>query len=95
MLRQQGVKVKVYDPIAMNKARAMLKKSVTFCKNAYDVAKDCDCLVIATEWSEFKELDLKKIKKLMKQHVIVDGRNIYDPVEVKKLGFTYMGMGRR
>ena len=95
MLREQGVKVKVYDPIAMDKAKSILKKSVTFCKDAYDAAKGSDCLIIATEWSEFKELDLRKIKKLMKQHVIVDGRNIYDPAEVKKSGFTYMGMGRK
>jgi len=95
MLIDQGVKVKVYDPISMAKARPILKKSVKFCKDAYDAAKESDCLVIATEWSEFKELDLKKIKKLMRQCVIVDGRNIYDPAEVRKLGFTYAGMGRR
>lgn len=95
MLRQQGVKIKVYDPISMVKAKPILKTGVKFCKDAYEVARDCDCLVIATEWTEFKELDLKKIKKIMRQSVIVDGRNIYDPAEVKKLGFTYVGMGRR
>ena len=68
---------------------------VKFCKDAYDVAKDCDCLVIATEWNEFKELDLKRVKKLMRQPVIIDGRNIYDPAAVKALGFKYSGMGRR
>jgi UDPglucose 6-dehydrogenase len=51
--------------------------------------------VIATEWNEFKELDFKKLKKLMRQPVIVDGRNIYDPEEIKRLGFRYVGMGRR
>jgi UDPglucose 6-dehydrogenase len=94
-LTKQGVKVKTYDPAAMDKAKAILKKGVKFCKDAYDVARDCDCLVIATEWNEFKELDLKKIKKLMRQPVIIDGRNIYNPAEVKKLGFTYAGIGRR
>lgn len=95
MLLRQGVKVKVYDPISMAKARPILKRSVKFCKDAYDTAKDSDCLIIATEWSEFKELDLKKVKKLMRQCVIVDGRNIYDPAQVRKLGFTYVGMGRK
>ena len=95
MLLEEGAKVKVYDPISMAKARPILGSRVKFCKDAYDAAKDSDCLVIATEWSEFKELDLKRIKKLMRQSVIVDGRNIYDPAEVRKLGFTYAGMGRR
>jgi UDPglucose 6-dehydrogenase len=95
MLIEQGVKVKVYDPISMIKAKPVLGKRVKFCKDAYDAARGSDCLVIATEWSEFKELDLKKIKNLMRQGTIVDGRNIYDPDQVRKLGFTYAGMGRR
>lgn len=94
-LLAQGVKVKAYDPISIDKARPILGKRVKFCKDAYDVARDSDCLVIATEWSEFKELDLKKIKKIMKQPAIVDGRNIYDPGCARKLGFTYVGMGRK
>jgi len=95
LLTEHGVKVKAYDPAAMVKAKAILKKGVRFCKDAYEAARDSDCLVITTEWNEFKELDLKKIKKLMRQPVIVDGRNIYNPAEVKKLGFTYAGIGRR
>ena len=95
MLRKEGVKIKVYDPAAMAKAKGFLGKDVLFCENAYDVAKNSDCLVLATEWNEFKELDFKKIKKLMRQPVVVDGRNIYDPSEIKKLGFKYVGVGRR
>jgi len=95
MLIAQGVKVKAYDPAAMGKARKVLKGRIAFCGNAYDTAKNSDCLVLATEWNEFKELDFKKIKKLMRQPVIVDGRNIYDPAEMRKLGFKYVGMGRR
>ncbi len=94
MLESEGAKIKVYDPEAMPKASKILKKSIEFCKDPYDVAKSSDCLVIVTEWNEFKELDLKKIKKLMRQPVIVDGRNIYEPAEIKKLGFRYAGMGR-
>lgn len=95
MLLKQGVKIKAYDPKAMSKVKKILKGNIEFCKDAYSVARDSDCLVVATEWNEFKELDFKRIKKLMKQPVIVDGRNIYDPVEMKKLGFRYAGIGRR
>lgn len=96
MLRKEGVKIKAYDPAAMEKAKKALgKEGIEFCKDAYAVTKNSDCLVVATEWNEFKELDFRKIKKLMKQPVIVDGRNIYDPAEMKRLGFRYIGMGRR
>lgn len=98
MLHKEGAKIKVYDPAAMSKAKTELSefaRSVEFCKDAYAVAKNSDCLVVVTEWNEFKELDFKKLKKIMRQPVIVDGRNIYDPKEVKKMGFRYVGMGRR
>jgi UDPglucose 6-dehydrogenase len=94
MLKSEGVHVKVFDPVSMDKARKVLGKGVIFCKDAYQAAKDSDCLLIATEWSEFKELDFKRIKKLMRQPIIVDGRNIYDPKEMKGLGFKYVGIGR-
>ena len=95
ILRQHGAKIKVYDPEAMDKAKLILKKTVKFCRDAYEVAKDSDCLLLVTEWNEFKDLDFKRIKKIMRQSVIVDGRNIYNPAEMKKLGFTYAGIGRR
>ena len=93
-LLTEGVRVKAYDPVAMTKAKERLKNNVKFCKDPYETAKNSDCLVVATEWNEFKELDFKKIKKLMRQPIIVDGRNIYDPKEMKKLGFKYIGIGR-
>lgn len=94
LLVSEGVKVQAFDPHAMKKARDVLKKGVTFCKDSYSAAKGADCLVIMTEWSEFRELDFKRIKRLMKQPLIVDGRNIYDPKKMKRLGFKYIGMGR-
>lgn len=94
MLRNEGVHVKVFDPVAMGKARDALGEGVKFCKDAYETAKDSDCLLVVTEWNEFKKLDFKRIKKLMRQPIIVDGRNIYDPKEMKKLGFKYVGIGR-
>ena len=63
-------------------------------KDAYDVARGADCLAILTEWNEFKELDFRRLKKLLKQPLIVDGRNIYDPKRMRKLGFRYVGIGR-
>ncbi len=92
-LRAQGAKIKAFDPHAMPKARKILK-GVEFCKDAYAVAKGSDCLAILTEWDEFKELDFAKIKKMLNQPVIVDGRNLYDPKRMKSLGFRYTSMGR-
>ncbi|MEW6608272.1 MAG: UDP-glucose/GDP-mannose dehydrogenase family protein [bacterium] len=93
MLQGQGVFIKAFDPVAMEKAKPLLK-NVTFCKDPYEVAEESDCLVIMTEWNEFKELDLIKIKEKMSNPVIIDGRNIYDPAKMKELGFVYHGIGR-
>lgn len=91
-LRQEGAKIKVYDPKAMEKAKKILK-NVLFCENPYQAASNADCLVVATEWNEFKELDFEKLKKALKRALIVDARNIYDFRLLKKLGFTYVGIG--
>jgi UDPglucose 6-dehydrogenase len=88
-----GAKIKAYDPVAIKNAKKIIKK-VVFTQNPYQAAKDSHLLVIVTEWNEFKDLDLKKIKKLMKTPIIVDGRNIYEPATLKKLGFVYQGIGR-
>ncbi|MEW6619791.1 MAG: UDP-glucose/GDP-mannose dehydrogenase family protein [bacterium] len=93
MLQGQGAFIKAFDPVAMEKAKPLLK-NVTFCKDSYEVAEESDCLVIMTEWNEFKELDLIKIKEKMSNPVIIDGRNIYDPAKMKELGFVYHGIGR-
>jgi len=93
VLKEEKVKIRAFDPQAMDKAGEMVS-GVKFCKDAYTVAKHSDCLVIITEWNEFKELDFKKIKKLLKQPLIIDGRNIYDPAKLKSLGFKYVGIGR-
>jgi len=92
-LIQEGAKIKVYDPQSMEKARKILK-NVVFCKDAYQAALGADCLILATEWNEFKELDFMRLKKKLKRALIVDGRNIYDPKRLRDLGFTYIGVGR-
>jgi UDPglucose 6-dehydrogenase len=94
-LKEEGARLKVYDPAAMGKAQKLLNGRVKFCKSPYDACRSSDCLLVITEWSEFMELDFKKIKKLMSRPLVIDGRNIYDPVIMKKMGFTYLGVGRR
>lgn len=92
-LKREKALVKVFDPVAMAGARKRIK-DVTFCRDAYQTSKGCDALLIITEWNEFRNLDLSRINKLMKKPVIIDGRNIYNPGEMKKLGFIYTGVGR-
>ncbi len=92
-LQAQGAKIKAFDPHAMPKAKALLK-DVMFCKDSYSVCRGSDCLAILTEWEDFRKMDLKKVKSLLNQPVIVDGRNIYDPKEMRALGFRYFSMGR-
>jgi UDPglucose 6-dehydrogenase len=92
-LQYEGVKIKAYDPQAMENASLVLQ-DVDFCQDPYQVAEESDALIIATEWDEFKNLDLLKVKSLLKQPVIIDGRNIFDPAEMRRLGFIYQGVGR-
>jgi len=92
-LKEEGAHIKAYDPKAMENAKTVFS-DIEYCQNAYEVAKGSDALVIITEWAEFKSLDLQKVKSLMKHPVIIDGRNIYEPAEMKQLGFLYRGVGR-
>lgn len=92
-LQSEGANIRVYDPSAGEKAKEVLS-NVKFCSDSYDVSKGCDCLLVITEWDEFKELDFSRIKKLLKRPLIIDGRNIYEPGSLEKLGFTYVGIGR-
>ena len=93
-LLEQGAKIKAFDPVAMENVKCELGKSIEYCRDIYDVASDADCVVLMTEWNEFKEIDWERIKKEMKQPVILDGRNIYDPEKLKAMGFKYQGIGR-
>ena len=93
LLHNEGAVVRAYDPVAIPNAKTMLD-GVTFCENAYEAAQGADALIICTEWNEFKHLDLKWIKDAMRQPVIVDGRNIYDPEVMRAFGFVYRGVGR-
>jgi len=93
-LLDRGSHITVVDPVATEQAKITLKDTVTYEKNLTKSVSDADCLVIATEWSEFKKADLEQIKKEMKNPNIVDGRNIFDKKEMKKLAFNYISVGR-
>jgi UDPglucose 6-dehydrogenase len=92
-LQNAGAKIKAYDPVAMENAKQIFK-DVEFFESPYEAIKDCDALIVVTEWDEFRNLDLRAVKVLLKKPVIIDGRNIYDPKEMEKLGFTYLSIGR-
>lgn len=92
-LMGKGAEVKAYDPQAMDRVKSLLPQ-VQLCPDPYQVARGSDALLIATQWQEFQYLDLLRLKKLMRNPLILDGRNIFDPVRMKKLGFIYRGVGR-
>jgi UDPglucose 6-dehydrogenase len=92
-LQAEGAVIKGYDPVSMHVAARMMP-GVELCEDAYQTAAGTDALVVCTEWNEFKQLDLDRVKTLMKQPIIVDGRNLYEPKRMADLGFTYRGMGR-
>jgi UDPglucose 6-dehydrogenase len=92
-LQKRGALVRAYDPQAMGNA-ATFFEGVTFCKDAYETAEGVDALVIATEWNEFRALNLERVKKLVRKAVIIDLRNVYDPTRMKSEGFVYSCVGR-
>jgi UDPglucose 6-dehydrogenase len=92
-LLRKGAVVRAYDPAAIERARAIMP-DIDYRRNAQGVARGADAIVVVTEWNEFKQLDMQKLKRLMRRPVIVDGRNLYDPAEMRRLGFVYRGIGR-
>ncbi len=88
-----GAKVRAYDPVGMPGA-AKLMPAIEMAEDPYALAEGSDALVICTEWNEFKQLDLQRIKGLLRNPVVIDGRNIYQPYEMAQLGFTYLAVGR-
>lgn len=92
-LLKEGATLRVHDPKAMDKAKAILP-NVTYVADMNDVAQDCDALVVATEWDEFKKLDLERARKALSAPIMFDGRNLFDPEEMEKLGWIYKSIGR-
>lgn len=93
-LLKKGYKIKAYDQAASGNIGKIFGKDITLTENAYDAVKGADGLLVLTEWNEFKQIDLMKVKSLLNTPIIFDGRNIYDPVKMKELGFEYYGIGR-
>jgi UDPglucose 6-dehydrogenase len=95
VLRERGVRLRAFDPVATARAKELPEfKGIHFAKDEYDAAKGADALAVVTEWPRFKELDLKRLKKVMRAPVILDGRNIFDPALARAAGFDYSGVGR-
>ncbi|MCC6192441.1 MAG: UDP-glucose/GDP-mannose dehydrogenase family protein [Anaerolineales bacterium] len=92
-LQTGGARVQGYDPVAMTAAGRHMPR-VRLCEDAYEAANGADALVICTEWNEFKQLDFERLKGTMRDTAIIDGRNLYDPAQMHRLGFRYRGMGR-
>lgn len=92
-LLEAGANVRAYDPVAMPESRRRIGSSIEYFDDPYDAIKDSDCLLIATEWTEFRLPDFKLIKQLLKTPAIFDGRNIYNPIEMKNEGFDYFCIG--
>ncbi len=92
-LQAEGAKVRAYDPKAMETAREDLP-DIEYCSDPYQAAEGAEALVILTEWNEFKEMNLDRMKELLHQPIVIDGRNIYDPERMVELGFTYRSVGR-
>ncbi len=94
-LMAQGAEVRAYDPVATETAQqALAGLPVVYCQTSYEVAEGADALVVVTEWNEFKSLNMGRIHNSMRRPILIDGRNIYEPAEMQRLGFTYRGMGR-
>jgi UDPglucose 6-dehydrogenase len=94
-LLSEGANCRVYDPVAMEEAKLKLKDKVHFAKDQYDALIDADAMVLVTEWPEFRLPNFELMTKLMRTKVIFDGRNIYEPNDMKDLGFSYYSVGRK
>jgi len=93
-LLKAGARVAVYDPVAMNECRRIIGKAVEYAKDQYEALSGADALIVVTEWNEFRVPNFGLMEKLMKNKVIFDGRNIYEPAEMKDMGFAHYGIGR-
>jgi UDPglucose 6-dehydrogenase len=93
-LAEGGARIRAYDPKAMEKAREALPQ-IIYAKSAYAAARGADCLVILTEWEEFKNASLKKLKSALVSPLVIDGRNLFDPAVMARAGFRYVSIGRK
>jgi len=93
-LIEAGATIRAFDPVAMENAKPLLGKGVTFCESSYDASEGADALLIVTEWNEFRHPDFDRIKRTLKKPVLFDGRNLFEPLQMREKGFIYYGIGR-
>jgi UDPglucose 6-dehydrogenase len=89
------MRVRAHDPEALGTARSIFGDRIEYADRAYDALEGADALAIVTEWLEFRNPDFQRMKSLLKQPIIVDGRNLYDPEKMRAMGFRYMSIGRK
>jgi len=92
-LQKEGAVIKVYDPQAMENAKKIIE-NVQYCSSPYEVAKDAEAIILVTEWQEFADMDMEKVRNLMVHPIIIDGRNLYSPAKMVEHGFIYKSIGR-
>jgi len=94
-LLKRGARVRAYDPVAADNARRMLPAQVTYCDSPYDAATGADAVALVTEWNEFKFLNLERLRAVLRRPLIFDGRNLWEPERMRRLGFEYHSIGRK
>jgi UDPglucose 6-dehydrogenase len=95
LLHSAGARIRAYDPVAMTNAKPLVPAAVTFSHSAYEAADGADAIVLVTEWNEFKFLNLERLRRLLRRPMIFDGRNLYEPDRMRRLGFEYYSIGRK
>ena len=93
-LLEAGAKIKAFDPEAMDNVKEIIGDKITFCDNQYDAIEDADALAVITEWNAFRTPDYNKILSSLKEPIVFDGRNVFDPEDMKERGFVYSSIGR-
>jgi UDPglucose 6-dehydrogenase len=95
LLHASGARIRAYDPVAMDNARPLLPEDVAFSDSAYAAAEGADAVALVTEWNEFKLLNLERLRRLLRRPLVFDGRNLWEPERMRRLGFEYNSIGRR
>ena len=95
LLRRAGATIRAYDPVATDNARALLPPAVTFATSPYEAAQGADAVLLVTEWNEFRFLNLERLRGALRRPLVVDGRNMWEPERMRRLGFEYHSIGRR
>jgi UDPglucose 6-dehydrogenase len=94
-LLEKNIKIKVYDPIAMDNVKEIYPQQITYCNSVEESVEESDIIVLSTEWDEFRNINFSELGKKMKNKILFDGRNIYEPELVREEGFEYYGVGRK